>query len=200
MSLQAPQEIGVLTRRFTIPNLITSLRIALIPVFAFIFLSGRADRTAFVLLAVIGASDWIDGFVARRTGQVSVLGKLLDPVADRAAIMTVLLVLAFRGAIWWPLAAAILLRDLLVTIVFVVLESKGFPRLPVNRTGKAATFAIFAGMGLAVFSLAFSTPFEKQVEAASLALLAMGAAMYWVAGALYLTELKRTETVNVTDS
>jgi len=183
--MEAPQEITVLTRGFTIPNLITSVRIALIPVFAFVFLSGRADGAAFALLAVIGASDWVDGFVARQTGQVSVLGKLLDPIADRAAIMTVLLVLAFRGTIWWPLAASILIRDLLVTVAFIVLEAKGFPRLPVNRTGKAATFAIFAGMGLAVFSIAFSTPVDKQVGAASLALLAIGAAMYWVAASLY---------------
>ena len=189
--MEAPEPANILTQGFTIPTLITSLRIVLIPVFAWVFVSGRADHVAFGLLATIGASDWIDGFVARKTGQVSVLGKLLDPVADRAAIVTVLLALAFRGTIWWPVAAAILTRDLIVTVVFIVLEARGFPRIAVNRTGKAATFAIFAGMGLAVFSTAFSTGLERQIGAAALALLSTGAVMYWVAGGLYVAELRR---------
>ena len=90
----------VLDRIVTVPNLISATRIALIPVFAWVFLSGSKDGTcALILLIVIGCSDWVDGYVARKTGQVSKLGKLLDPVADRMAIVIVLLALTFRA--WW---------------------------------------------------------------------------------------------------
>lgn len=180
----------------TLPNVITSFRICLIPVFAWIYLSGKADLAAFCILAVLGATDWVDGFVARRTGQVSVLGKVLDPIADRAAVMIVLSVLAFRGTIAWPLAAAILVRDALVSLVFLVLESRGFPRLPVNRTGKAATSAIFVGMGTAAASVAFPDLDAAGLRVVSQWSLAAGAILYWLAAALYLRDLVRSKAGN----
>jgi cardiolipin synthase len=186
---QSEEEV-VLDRIATIPNLISAVRVALIPVFAWVFLTGSRDALAMVLLVVIGSSDWVDGFVARKTRQVSKLGKLLDPVADRIAIVLILFALIFRGVVPFWVAAAILLRDLIVTIVFFVLESRGFPRLAVNRTGKWATGLIFAGVAMAAGSVV-DTPLSEAFETVSRVLLIMGAVLYWTAGALYVLVIRR---------
>ncbi len=161
----------------------------LIPVFGWAFLTGDKDGFALSLLVVIGCTDWVDGYVARRTGQISKLGKLLDPVADRMAIVVVLLALVFRDVVALPVAAALLLRDLIVSIVFPILEAKGFPRLSVNRTGKWATAFIFAGMAFAAASVLQSV--RNFAGPASNALLIVGAVLYWTAGLLYIKEIRR---------
>lgn len=183
-----PEEV-VLHKVWTIPNLISFTRMLLIPLFAWTFLTGGKDVVALVLLVVIGTTDWVDGFVARKTGQVSKLGKLLDPVADRMAIIVVLLALVFRGVVAVPLAAVLLVRDLIVSVLFPILEAKGVPRLPVNRTGKWATAFIFTGMAFAAASVL--EPVEDFASSASFALLVVGAILYWLAGALYLRALRR---------
>ncbi|HVL52207.1 MAG TPA: CDP-alcohol phosphatidyltransferase family protein, partial [Actinomycetota bacterium] len=94
--MSSGQEEVVLNRVLTVPNMISTARMLLIPVFAWAFLTGDKDAFALGLLVVIGCTDWVDGYVARKTGQVSKLGKLLDPVADRVAIVVVLLALVFR--------------------------------------------------------------------------------------------------------
>lgn len=180
-----------LDRVWTVPNMISGVRIALIPIFAWLFSTGSHDRLAFVLAVVIGSSDWVDGFVARRTGQVSRLGKLLDPVADRLAIVVLLLALVFRGTVPLVLAAVILLRDLLVSVAFPILEARGYPRLPVNRVGKLATALLFTGMGFAVASLAVSTNLQAFSLQTSRILLAAGAVLYWVALAMYTVAIRR---------
>jgi cardiolipin synthase (CMP-forming) len=187
----ASAEDTALARVWTVPNMITGLRIALIPIFAWLFSTGSHDLVAFVLAVVIGSTDWVDGFVARRLRQVSRLGKLLDPVADRLAIVVLLLALVFRGTVPLLLAAVILLRDLVVSVTFPVLEARGYPRLPVNRVGKLATALIFGGMGFAVASLAFGTNLEEFSMRTSTLLLAAGAVLYWVALAMYARELRR---------
>jgi cardiolipin synthase len=180
----------VLDRIVTVPNLISAARIALIPVFAWAFLTGSRDTFALILLIVIGCSDWIDGYVARKTGQVSKLGKLLDPVADRIAIVIVLIALTFRGVVDEPVAAALLSRDLIVSIVFPILESKGFPRLAVNQTGKWATALIFFGMGFAAGSV-LETPVQTSSGVLSQILLIAGAVLYWTAGVFYVREIRK---------
>lgn len=180
----------VLDRIVTVPNLISAARIALIPVFGWAFLTGSRDPFALILLIVIGCSDWVDGYVARKTGQVSKLGKLLDPVADRIAIVIVLIVLTFRGVVDVPVAAALLVRDLIVSIVFPILESKGFPRLAVNQTGKWATALIFFGMGFAAGSV-LETPVQTSSGVLSQILLIAGAVLYWTAGVFYVREIRK---------
>lgn len=183
-----PDEV-VLDRVLTVPNLISATRMALIPVFAWAFVTGR-DTQAFILLVVIGSTDWIDGYVARATGQVSKLGKILDPIADRMAIIVVLLALTFRGAVPVPIAAVLLFRDAVVSITFPILEKKGFPRVPVNWVGKWATGLIFAGMGFAAASVIdFSAADFSAI--ASWVLLVVGAVLYYIATALYAVEIRK---------
>lgn len=184
------EEAPASTRVLTVPNAISIARLCLVPLFLWAFLTGRTVP-ALVLLAVIGGSDWVDGFVARRTGQVSVLGKLIDPVADRIAIVAVLVAFGARGTVPPLLAGAIVLRDLAVAAAFAVLEPRGMPRIPVNRTGKTATAAIFTGMALAALALVVGEGPAPLVRAAGTGLLGAGAVLYWAAGALYAGEVRR---------
>ncbi len=183
-----PEEF-VLDRVFTVPNLITTVRLILIPIFGWAFLTGDKDTLALILLVIIGSTDWLDGYVARATGQVSKLGKLLDPVADRLAIFVVLVALTFRGVVPFWVAGVLLFRDLIVSIVFPILEAKGFPRIPVNKTGKWATAFIFSGMALAAASVLESL--EDWAAPASLGFLIVGAVLYYVAAYFYYTAIRK---------
>lgn len=184
-----PAEV-VSSRVLTVPNVISSARLSLVPIFVWAALTGR-NLIAFVLLAVVGSTDWVDGFVARRTGQVSVLGKLLDPVADRVAIVAVLGVFAFQQTIPRSLAAVIVARDILVAIAFAVVESRGVPRIEVNLVGKAATALIYAGTGLAAAGRIMSVVDEQIVHAIAVGMLVLGAAAYWVSVAMYAGAIKK---------
>ncbi|HEY8202626.1 MAG TPA: CDP-alcohol phosphatidyltransferase family protein, partial [Actinomycetota bacterium] len=147
-----------LDRIWTIPNLISGARLLLVPAFVWAFLAGQ-DVLGVVLLVTIGSTDWVDGFIARRFDQVTNLGKLLDPMADRIAIVAVLVVFTVKGVLPPLLAGVLLLRDLLVAVAFPILEAKGMERIPVNRTGKAATFSIFVGLASLALELASSGGF-----------------------------------------
>src|SRR5512133_3165237 len=108
-------------RVLTVPNALSALRIALIPVFVALILDHDTTTAGLIMFGCVVATDWVDGTIARRTGQVSELGKVLDPVADRLAIAAGLIALVVRGA--FPLWAAllILVRDLAVVVVGVLL-------------------------------------------------------------------------------
>jgi cardiolipin synthase len=177
-------------RVLTLPNLISAARLGLVPIFLWGFLTHR-DVLGFVLLATVGGTDWVDGYVARHTGQVSRLGKLLDPVADRIAIVAVLAALVARKAVPWPLGAAVIGRDLIVAIAFAVLETKGVERIAVNFMGKTATLVLYAGMALAAGSLVLpDRSLASDVRTAAVVIIAAGAVLYWIAGALYVREIR----------
>ena len=135
-------------RIVTVPNLLSFLRILLIPVFVLLILNHGTEGAGLVLLGAVVATDWVDGYIARHTGQVSNLGKLLDPVADRLAITAALIVLVVRDA--FPLWAALLVivRDALILIAGLVLLAKYKVRLDVRWIGKAATFGLMVAIPL----------------------------------------------------
>ena len=180
----------VTNRVLTAPNVISFARLGLVPIFIWLFLSEN-DWAALAVLFVLGNTDWVDGTVARRTGQVSELGKVLDPISDRIAIVAIILTITYRGVIPWPITAAILSRELLIAVAFGVLESRGVPRIPVNRVGKLATGAIFSGMGLTMISLVLAGKVGENIHLAALVVLVIGAALYWVATAMYFIELRK---------
>src|SRR6187402_3268322 len=134
-------------RVLTIPNVISSLRIALIPVFVALIVDPDTRRAGLVLFVVVVATDWVDGALARATGQVSDLGKVLDPVADRLAIAAGLIALVVADA--FPLWAAllILVRDVAILVAGSVLLAKRHARIDVRYIGKVATFALMASIG-----------------------------------------------------
>lgn len=130
-------------RRFvTIPNLITLVRLACLPVFVWLLL-GRDDRLAAgALLGVLGATDWVDGWVARRFDQVSDVGKILDPVVDRLLffVSIVAIIIADAAPLWFCLA--VLVREIVIAVATLVLAALGARRIDVTWVGKAATFGL----------------------------------------------------------
>ncbi len=127
---------------FTWPNLITVVRLSCIPLFLWL-LFGRDERFgAALLLAVLGTTDWVDGYVARRFGQVSELGKILDPTADRLLFLVGAVAMLVDGSVpvWFGVAS--LVREGLVALTAVVLGALGARRIDVTWLGKCATFAL----------------------------------------------------------
>ncbi len=133
---------GILKGAWTLPNLITLVRLALIPVYLWLVLGRHAYVSAGILLGTLGATDWVDGFLARRWGQVSELGKILDPVADRVLVVTSVLTVASVGAVPWWFAILTLLREVLVSAATLTLASLGAARIDVLFVGKAGAMGL----------------------------------------------------------
>lgn len=170
-------------RVLTVPNALSVVRLLGVPVFLWLVLSVQADAAAFVLLAVAGATDWLDGYLARRLNQRTRLGVLLDPLVDRVYIAATLLGLALRGFIPWWLVGILLARELLLVALVPRLRRSGRMALPVTFVGKAATFALLWGFPLLLLS---DVP---TVGPAALALgwgfALWGTYLYWWAGLRY---------------
>jgi cardiolipin synthase len=176
-------------RVLTIPNLMSFVRLAAVPVFVWLFVSGR-ETEGWILFAIVAWSDFFDGFIARRFDQVTELGKILDPVADRVLIVALTFVLVERDALPWGLAAAIILRDVLIVAIAPVLERKGMQRMSVNFVGKSATAALLTGLSLLAY--AETTMWEADVsDGIGLWFVVLGAVLYWVAALLYAREAGR---------
>ena len=132
------------SRILTVPNLVTLIRLAFLP-FYLVLLLGHDDRAgAAVLLAALGATDWIDGYIARRFHQVSNLGKILDPVADRLLFFVGvigIMVIDPPGAPLW-FCGAVIVREIFVSLAVLVLAALGAKRIDVTWVGKAGTFGL----------------------------------------------------------
>ena len=178
------------TRVWTVPNTLSMARLAGVPVFLWLVLGPEADGWALGLLMVSGITDFLDGYLARKLNQRSALGEILDPVADRLYILAVVVGLALREVIPWWFAVVLPLRDLLLWVLVPFLRTRGYSALPVHFLGKAATF-----------NLLYAFPFLLLAEGTgTLATWAKpigwgfawwGIALYWVAGALYVVQLRR---------
>jgi cardiolipin synthase (CMP-forming) len=138
-------------RLLTVPNLLSGARIALIPVFVVLLLDPDTRVLGYALLVVVFSTDWVDGYIARRTGQVTELGKLLDPVADRLALAAALITFVVVDALPLWAALVVLVRDAVVLIVGTVLGARGI-RIAVRPIGKYATFTLWWGVGLIAWS------------------------------------------------
>lgn len=126
----------------TIPNLITVVRLCTLPVFVYL-LFGADDRwAAGWVLFLIGSTDWLDGYLARRLGQVSNVGKILDPVADRLLFFVGIGSIIIDGSVPLWFAVAVLVREAAVAIGTLSLAALGATRIDVTWYGKAATFAL----------------------------------------------------------
>ena len=189
------QETEVQTDRIlTIPNLLSFARLLGVPVFLWLILGPHADGWAIVLLTVSGITDWLDGKIARATGQISRLGQLLDPLADRLYIAATLLGLAIRGIIPWWLVGILLLRDVILAGVLAVLKRRGVTGLPVHFLGKAATFCLLWGFPFLLLGDSATGTGLTLGDAARVlgwAFSIWGTALYWWAGILYVEQARR---------
>lgn len=127
-------------RVLTVPNVVSAVRLACIPVFVWLLFGAEDRATAAYLLAVLGATDWVDGYVARHFHQVSTVGKVLDPVADRLLLLVGVVGIAVDGAVPLAVAALTLAREAFVAVVALALAAAGARRIDVSWFGKAGTF------------------------------------------------------------
>ena len=185
---------GVSTRIWTIPNVLSMLRLLLVPVFLILVIAG-AYVTALIVLIAASLTDLLDGYLARRFDQVTRLGQLLDPAADRLYIFAALIGLAANALVPWWIVIVIVARDVLIVVLGVVLANHGYGPLPVHQLGKAATFALFTGLPVIMLGLAFPA-MQPVSEPFGWAVTLWGAFLYWWAGIIYAIETGRVVRVS----
>jgi cardiolipin synthase len=141
-SERASVDAASLDRVLTVPNAITAVRLACVPVFLWLLFGAHRQTDAAILLAVLGATDWVDGYVARRWRQVSNLGKVLDPVADRILVGTAVIAVIVHGAVPVWFGVATVTREVVVSAAVLLLAALGAERIDVLWVGKAGTFGL----------------------------------------------------------
>jgi len=173
----------------SVPNLLSLLRLLLVPVFLWLLLTDHLVW-ALVVLAVAGASDWLDGVIARKFNQITELGKVLDPAADRLYIFATLIGLTINGNIPLWLAVVIIARDVMLLLVYPMLASHGYGPLPVHFLGKAGTFALLYALPLLLMADIWPQA-NFVVLPLAWAFAYWGIAMYWIAGFIYVKQVKK---------
>jgi cardiolipin synthase (CMP-forming) len=178
------------TKILTVPNVLSVLRLLGVPLFFYLVLGPEADGWAVILLGISGATDYLDGVIARRYGQESALGRVLDPAVDRLYIIAVIVGLALRDIVPWWLVIGLLARDLVLGVALLVLRRHGYGPPPVHFIGKAATFCL-----LYAFPLLFLGDGEGALATLARvlgwAVAVWGTGLYWWAGVLYLVQVRR---------
>ncbi|HSN11411.1 MAG TPA: CDP-alcohol phosphatidyltransferase family protein [Propionibacteriaceae bacterium] len=171
-------------RVLTVPNVLSLVRLAGVPLFLWLILGPHADGWAVVVLAVSGATDFLDGYLARRRHEVSRVGQMLDPVVDRTYIAATIFGLAIREVIPWWLVGILVLRDVCMALLVPLLRTRGYTSLPVHFLGKVATFCLlYAFPAVLLGADSFSGAVVFKVS--GWAFVIWGAALYWWAGLLY---------------
>ena len=179
-----------LDRIATVPNVVSLFRILLIPVFVVLILHHGTETAGLLLLGAVVASDWVDGYIARHTDQVSTVGKVLDPVADRLAIMAALVAMVARDA--FPLWAALLVivRDGLILLAGFAMLIALKVRLEVRWIGKAATFGLMSGIPLVAWGN-FGLSLHRIALPTGWVLYGIGIVLYYAATAIYAADVAR---------
>jgi cardiolipin synthase (CMP-forming) len=175
-------------RVLTVPNLISFARLAGVPIFLYLFLVAEQYGWAVTVLAIGGTSDWIDGYLARRLGQVSRLGELLDPLADRLYILATLIAFTAKAVVPWWFAIALLAREAVLLITLIVLRRYGLGPPPVHYLGKTATFILLFAFPTLLLAWATTGTVHTYAYANGWALAWWGLVLYWLAGLLYLRQ------------
>ncbi|MEU8135214.1 CDP-diacylglycerol--glycerol-3-phosphate 3-phosphatidyltransferase [Streptodolium elevatio] len=193
---QRADENAITTDRvLTIPNLLSFGRLLGVPVFLWLILwpefgGPKHDVIALVILMVSGFTDWLDGKLARRWNQISRVGQILDPAADRLYILSTLVGLTVRDILPLWVTGVLVARELFIAALFPYLRAHGYGLLPVNFIGKAATFNLMYSFPCLLLS-------DGTGRVATLAAIFgwafawWGIALYWWAGVLYAVQARR---------
>ena len=179
-------------RVLTLPNLISALRLACVPLFLWLLWGPDRPAVAAWLLAVLGATDWIDGYIARHFGQGSELGKVLDPTADRALLIAgavALLAEDVPGAVT-VLVVVVLVREVLVGAVTVALAMAGARRIDVLWAGKAGTLAVMVALPMFLMGAHVAGGWHALLEVGGWGFAVSGLALGWFAAARYVPEAR----------
>jgi cardiolipin synthase len=174
---------------WTVPNVISMVRIVLIVVFSALLIA-ELDGWAIAALAAAGISDFLDGYLARRWNQVTALGRILDPTADRLLTIAVVLGLAIRGIVPWWLVAVLLARDLVVGVALLWARSRRIESPQVTLVGKWATGLLYVFLPLAYLAdVAFTS--VDWLHTIAIAGAAGAAVLYWIAGLGYVADVRK---------
>ena len=176
-------------RVLTLPNALSAARLVGVPLFLWLILNGH-DGLAVLLLMVSGVTDWLDGKIARAWGQMSRVGQLLDPAADRLYILAAMVGLTIRGVVPLWLTVSLIGRDLLLACFLPVLHRHGYGPLPVHFLGKAATFNLLAGFPLILLGDGDGA-LSQVAFAFGWAFAIWGSVLYWWAGFLYVVQVRQ---------
>lgn len=174
-------------RVLTIPNVLSFVRLLLLPVFAVVIIL-KHDAAAIVVLVVSGFTDYLDGTLARRWEQISRIGQLLDPLADRLYILTTLLGLAYRDIVPWWLVLVLIARDGALTIAFLLLTPTERKPLEVNFLGKAATANLLYAFPLLLLGH-FAGTAGQIAQPIGWAFACWGTGLYWWSGIIYIRQV-----------
>ena len=172
---------------FTIPNLVSLIRLALVPVFLWLLIGRDNVAGAGWLLGLIGATDWIDGYLARRLDQVSKVGEFLDPLADRLAVAVAVIAGLIEGVLPSWFALAIIVREGLIAVGALVVGLSAGAKLQVRRLGKLATLMLYAAV--AWFYVGRGADFDPLIWGAY-AVGVPGIVAYYVVGAQYMKDAR----------
>jgi cardiolipin synthase (CMP-forming) len=176
-------------RVFTIPNLLTVVRFMGVPLFIWLVLGQKEYGAGVIVLAVMAGTDWIDGYIARRYDQASKLGRVLDPIADRLALLAVAFTLVIAGVVHWLYLAALVVPDA-VLLVLSLSFFRGHPDLPVSVVGKVRTGLLLLGTPLLVLSR-LDTGLSDQLFTAAWVVLGLGLVGHWIAAYNYFWAILR---------
>jgi len=174
----------------TIPNIISIIRLAGVPLFLWLILVPEADGWALLVLMLSGISDYADGYLARRLNQMSRLGAILDPVADRLYILSTVVGLAVRDIIPWWLAILLPARDLFLWGLVPFLRTRGYSALPVHFLGKAATANLLYAFPLLLLGDGTGL-LAMLAKVFGWAFAIWGTGLYWWAGILYAWQVRK---------
>ena len=172
----------------TVPNLVSFVRLLGVPLFLYLLLVPHADVAAIVVLAIGGTSDWVDGFLARRLKQVSRLGELLDPLADRLYIFATLIALTVRDVLPWWFTIALVAREAFLGVLLLWLRRRGYGPPAVHYVGKSATFILLVAFPVLLLAHVLGQPYGWWY-AAGWGLALWGLALYWIAAVFYVIQV-----------
>jgi CDP-diacylglycerol--glycerol-3-phosphate 3-phosphatidyltransferase len=175
-------------RVLTVPNVLSAARLVLIVVFVYLLLGTHAYGWAVAVLMISGASDWLDGKLARLLNQYTRLGELLDPAVDRLYMVVIPISFAIAGLVPWWIIVVLIVRDGLLAAMLPVLRSRGLSALPVTYIGKAATFALMSAFPLILLGQ-WDALWSRVIGDIGWAFLIWGIGMYLWAFVLYVIQL-----------
>jgi cardiolipin synthase len=180
-----------LDRILTVPNVLSVVRLCCIPVFVYLLFGRESRFGAALLLAVLGATDWVDGFIARRFDQVSTLGKVLDPVADRLLLGVAIVCILVDGSVPAVVAWLVIAREGLVSLGVLGLAALGGRRIDVSFAGKAGTFALMVAFPLFLVAADDNVSWRGGARVAAWVFAVVGLLVSYYAAATYVPEARR---------
>lgn len=176
-------------RILTIPNLISLLRLASVPVFWWVLLARDDVVLAAVLILVIGSTDWVDGYLARRLNQISRVGAVLDPVADRLMIASAVIGGMIAGVVPLPIGWLLITREVVTALISLILFFRRAVVLEVRYLGKVATFILYGAIPM--FYLAAAGLWEQVTLPLAWLFGVVGLALYWLVAFHYMGDVRR---------